>query len=127
MTALLTLLGMFIPVAIAETLDDAGSGAPGVSQMWQMICNVMPCSVNGGNLVTVFAGKIINFIFPLTSVVAVIMVIYAGINIVISNGSDEKVTEAKKIMTVAGVGVVLSILTTAILNFVVDYLGIVLS
>ncbi len=120
-------IGMFVSRAFAETLDKAGAGANGVDAMWASICSVMPCSVPTGNLVTYLSLRIINFIFPFISVVAVILIIYSGILIITSNGSEDKVSEGKKIIMYAGVGLVLSLLTTAILNFFVGWITVLLS
>ena len=126
MNTLSLILGWLVPIASAKTLETAGQGGVGIDAMWSSICSVLPCSVQGPDLVSFFGAKIVRFIFPMVSVVAVIMVIYAGIKIVTSDGSDDKVSEAKKIIMYAVGGVILSMLATAILNFVIGYLGIAL-
>lgn len=126
----LALIGRFIPAASAQTLKNAGQGGAGVSDMWDQICDVIPCITSygdgGTSLIDMLSSAVIRFIFPLTSVVAVIMVIYAGITIIISDGSDDKIGEAKKIITYAAGGVILSLLTTGIISFVKFYLSNVL-
>ncbi|UPA22223.1 hypothetical protein K8942_04165 [Candidatus Peribacteria bacterium] len=129
MSLLATIIGNIIPSASARTLEEAGAGNAGVRAMWNQICAAIPCvaSSSGDNLIEALVSAIIAFIFPLTSVIAVCMVIYAGIQIVISNGSEDKVGEAKKIMMYAAAGVILSLMTSAIMSFAVYYLGIILS
>ncbi len=124
MRFLLVLIGLLPSVAHAQTLRNAGGG-PGVSSMWNQICNTLPCVANGG-LLNAFANAVINFLFPLVSAVAVCLVIYAGILIVTSNGSEDKIGEAKKIIMYACAGVVLALMTDAIIGFVAYYLGVVL-
>lgn len=132
---LLQCIGFFLPVAHAQTLRTAGSTNPAVSAMWTHICTVLPCSTastgptgsnEGSSLIVAFTSAVVNFVFPLVSVVAVIMVVYAGIRIVTSDGDESKVSEAKKIIMYAAAGVILSIMTTAIVSFVTTYLGLIL-
>lgn len=130
MTFLFSLLGHLIPSASAQTLRNAGAGGAGVSDMWANICGILPCitgtAPGGSGLIDTLALAVIRFIFPLTSVVAVIMVMYAGIKIVTSDGSDDKISEAKKTIMYAVAGVILSLMATAIITFVRYYLSMVL-
>ncbi len=123
--------GAFIPTAFADTLETAGNGGAGVSAMWAQICAVLPCVSTGGaggrGLVTALANAAITFIFPLIAVVAVCMVMYAGILIVTSNGSEDKISEAKKVILYASAGVILSLLTSAVVGYLTYYLNIILS
>ncbi len=131
MSFLLTIAGFFLPVALADTLSEAGAGGSGVAAMWSQICSTLPCistgGVGGSGLIFAVATAIINFVFPLVSVIAVCLVMYAGILIVTSNGAEDKVSEAKKIILYAVLGVALSLLTSAVMNFLVYYLGIILA
>ncbi len=123
------LIGSFIPSAHAQTLANAGQGGPGVSTMWGHICSILPCvtsSGGGSTLIMALSNSVITFIFPVTIVVAVIMVVYAGIRIIMSDGAEDKVSEAKKIILYAALGVILSIMTSAIVAFVTTYLGYIL-
>ncbi len=125
------LAGLLTQTASAQTLSEAGAGGPGVSAMWSMICSTLPCvstaGMGGRGLIFAVATAIIDFVFPLISVIAVCLVMYAGILIVTSNGAEEKVSEAKKIILYAVLGVALSLLTTAVMSFLVYYLGIILT
>lgn len=125
MSFLSAILGFLTPLAHAAGAQTVGDGNAGVKGMWALICSALPCSVASDPISTTnfFGAKAVRFLFPLVSIVAVIMVIYAGIKIVTSDGSDEKVGEAKKIIMVALAGVVLSVLATTILTFVMSYLG----
>ena len=128
MSLFLFLIGSFLPVAHA-TLSGAGQGGPGVSTMWSHICGILPCVTGlggGSTLIDALSNSVISFVFPLISIVAVIMVIYAGIRIIMSDGDESKVSEAKKIIMYAAAGVILSIMTTAIITFVKTYLGLIL-
>lgn len=131
MSLLPFIAGFLIPSADAQTLREAGSGGPGVNAMWNAICATLPCISTGGmggsGLIDALAMAIINFVFPLISIAAVCLVMYAGILIVTSNGSEDKVSEAKKIILYAVVGVALSLMTSAIMAFLVYYLNTILA
>ena len=116
---LLLLLSGFLPsVAFADsTVGKVGSSGNGISAMWSQICSVLPCSVAGNDLLSHLAGRIIAFVFPLVSGIAVIMVIYAGLRIIFSGGKDEAVTEAKKIILYAALGVIFSLLASSAILF----------
>ena len=63
--------------------------------------------------------KIINFLLFFVGVVSVIMIIYGGIQYTTSAGDSGKVTNAKNTILYAIVGLIVSILAYAIVNFVV--------
>lgn len=116
MALLLSLLHWLVPTVQAVTLENAGSWTtfgrpnPGIQTMWMKICTILPfCSV-GAAAPAFFALKIIQFVFYAIGVVAVGMLIYAGIKLIISQGSDEALTEAKKITSYALGGIVLAII-----------------
>jgi hypothetical protein len=118
MMHLLALIG--IPHALAQTLNGAGQGGAGVSDMWATICGVLPCTVGGTGgvgLVSYFSNRVIMFIWTLIGPTAVGMVIYAGIKVIMSEGKDEGREEAKKIIIYAAVGVILALISTAAIDF----------
>lgn len=112
----LSLLTGIIPVASAQALKGAGKGGAGISDMWDQICETIPCSISGG-LVGFFTSRIVAFIWPLIGGVAVCLVIYAGIRIIFSQGKEDGISEAKKIITYAVAGVILAILASTIFGF----------
>jgi len=62
--------------------------------------------------------KVINFLLFFVGVVSVIMIIYGGIQYTTSAGDSGKVTSAKNTILYAIVGLIVSILAYAIVNFV---------
>ena len=60
--------------------------------------------------------RMVNFFLTFLGIVAVIMVIYGGITYVISAGNDEAVGNAKKIIMYALVGIVIILLSFAVVN-----------
>lgn len=63
--------------------------------------------------------KIINGMLFLVGVLSVVMIIYGGIQFVLSVGNSTKVTNARNTILYAVVGLIVSIMAYAIVNFVV--------
>lgn len=126
MLSLLFLFGRLIPVAHAVVLENAGSWTatgqpnPGVMMMWVRICSVLPfCSV-GPAAPAFFITKLIHFVFLAIGGVAVLVILYAGIKLVVSQGSDEALGEAKTILLYAVGGIVLSLLGNALMDYIAN-------
>ena len=68
-------------------------------------------------------GTIINVLLFIVGIISVIMLIYGGIKYSTSAGDTAKVTSAKNTIMYAIVGLVVSILAYAIVNFVVGNLN----
>lgn len=130
MNILSSLIGLLVPTAFAQGATKQLSGGEGVAQMWSMICGVLPCSVNGtsgSGLIAYFAGRITLFVAALIGIVSVILVIYAGIKMIMSQGNDEGMTQGKTILKTVAVGLLLFVLSAAIVNFVIFFLSNALS
>lgn len=118
MLRLLSLFGLLTPaVAIAQ---QGPGGGPGVQSMWATICSTLPFCNLGTGAPAFFAQRALNLIFPLIAISAVVLIIYAGIKIIVANGSDDGVSSAKEILKYALGGLILSILATAIISFVMN-------
>jgi len=63
--------------------------------------------------------KITNLIFGVASIVAIFFVVQNGWSMAASAGSEEKVTQAKKGLTWAAIGLLLIILSYSIIRFVI--------
>lgn len=59
----------------------------------------------------------INFIFALAGIVAVLFIIWSGVRFIISRGDEIQVGKAKKTMTYAIAGLLIIILSFAVVNF----------
>jgi hypothetical protein len=108
------LLGKLIETAYAEQLDNWGSANGGVQAMWAQIRATL---YTRQDPVQSLMASTILFIFPLIGVAAVIIIIYAGIRIVSSQGKEDVVSEAKNMIFYACIGVILSIMATAIVGY----------
>ena len=63
---------------------------------------------------------IINIFIAVMGVIAVIMIIYGGISLVLSLGNAEKVRKAKNIIIYSAIGLLVVLISFAIINFVLD-------
>lgn len=67
--------------------------------------------------------KIVNILLFLIGALSVVMLIYGGIQYVLSTGDSGKVTNAKNTILYAVVGLIVAILSYAIVNFVLTSLN----
>lgn len=123
MRILALLIGLFLPAVAFAELESVGGG-PGVGGMWGAICSTLPFCGMGAGGVEHFASIIIDAVLSIIAAAAVIVIIYAGIKLIVSQGNDEAIGEAKKITLYALGGLVLALLAMAIKNYVVDTLSV---
>ena len=64
--------------------------------------------------------QITNTVLYAVGIISVIMLIYGGLRYVISGGDSKKVTDAKNTILYAIIGLIISILAFAIVNFVIN-------
>ena len=69
-----------------------------------------------------FIGNIIKTMFFIVGVLAVIVIIFAGVTFVMSAGNSQTIQKAKTTIIYAVIGLIVSILSYAIVNFVVSSL-----
>lgn len=62
--------------------------------------------------------NVINLVYLWVGIIAVAVIIYGGITYIMSAGSPEKVSQAKKIIFYALIGLVITLLAFAITNFI---------
>ena len=62
--------------------------------------------------------KIVNYFLTFLGIVAVLMIIYGGITYVTAGGAQDKVDSAKKVIMYALVGIIIILLSFAIVNTV---------
>ena len=75
----------------------------------------MPAELIGDNGVF---GRITNVILLIVGIVSVVMLIYGGLRYILSGGDSKKVTDAKNTILYAIIGLIISLLAYAIVNFV---------
>ena len=64
--------------------------------------------------------QITNTVLYAVGIISVIMLIYGGLRYVLSGGDSKKVTDAKNTILYAIIGLIISILAFAIVNFVIN-------
>lgn len=64
--------------------------------------------------------QITNTVLYIVGIISVVMLIYGGLRYVISGGDSKKVTDAKNTILYAIIGLIVSILAFAIVNFVIN-------
>jgi hypothetical protein len=67
--------------------------------------------------------RITNIILYIVGIIAVIMIIWGGIRYITSGGDQKKVTDAKNTVLYSVLGLVIAILSYAIVNFVLNTVG----
>ena len=77
----------------------------------------MPTELNGDN--GVFS-RITNTVLLIVGLISVIMLVYGGLRYILSGGDSKKVTDAKNTVLYAIIGLIISLLAYAIVNFVLN-------
>ena len=67
--------------------------------------------------------RIANTVLFAVGIISVIMLIYGGLRYVVSGGDSKKVTDAKNTIMYAIIGLIIAILSYAIVNFVINAVG----
>lgn len=116
------------PAAMAQVIPTTGGsgGNPGnaINNIGSQVQTVgSNTGLGGSNNLGVLVGRLINSALGLLGIVLVVIVIYAGFLWMTAQGNDEKVKQAKKMITNAVVGLVLIFAAYAITTFVVNALG----
>ena len=115
--SLLDLIGL-IPTVEAASLQNLGSSNPGVSSMWSSICSTLPfCGLSAATLPGFIATRVIMIVQSIITSVAIIMIIWASVQLSTSQLDDSKIEEAKKIIMYALIGIVLSMIASTFLQY----------
>ena len=77
----------------------------------------MPTELIGDN--GVFS-RITNTVLLIVGLISVIMLVYGGLRYILSGGDSKKVTDAKNTVLYAIIGLIISLLAFAIVNFVLN-------
>lgn len=118
-----SIVGLLVPLASAQG-GGGGSGfasqGPGVSQMWGMICSTLPfCNVGEGAAALV-GERGTAILAPLIIGGAVCAGVWAGIQLMRSQGSSDGIEKAKTTVLHAVLGTVLLLITVSIFRLVVQ-------
>lgn len=115
------ILQIFIGIATVLTLSAGKTMALTVQEGAEAArADGMPTELVGPN--GTFT-NITNTILYAVGIISVIMLVWGGIRYIISGGDSKKVTDAKNTVLYAIIGLVISVLAYAIVNFVLNTLG----
>ena len=114
LTQTLTGLGALICLSTSRTLASAISIQEGADAAR---AEGMPTELIGDN--GVFS-RITNTILLIVGLISVIMLVYGGLRYILSGGDSKKVTDAKNTVLYAIIGLIISLLAFAIVNFVLN-------
>ena len=73
----------------------------------------------GSESLTSIVGTVINTMLFIVGILSVIMIIYAGIRFITASGNAQQVSTAKNILIYSVVGLVISIIAYAVVNWVI--------
>lgn len=128
MKIILSVISLFIPTAHAFLREAFLSTAgPGVSGMFNTICSggifCVFGSSSGMTTVVNLARMVTRMVASVVGGLAVAVIVYAGIRMMAARGSDEGITEARKIAVWALVGLALAMLAPAIVDFAIGFIS----
>ena len=116
------ILQIFIGVATVLTLSAGKTMALSVQEGAEAArADGMPTELVGPN--GTFT-NITNTILYVVGIISVVMLIWGGIRYIISGGDNKKVTDAKNTVLYAIIGLIISVLAYAIVNFVLNTIGV---
>ncbi|MBI5728242.1 MAG: Ig-like domain-containing protein [Candidatus Magasanikbacteria bacterium] len=107
-------LGSVSPVR-AEAVADSNDtfGLQPVGQVSQL----------GADDIRVILAKIVRMILAFLGIIAVVLIIYAGWLIMTSEGSEDKITEGRRVLTNAVIGLLIILSAVAIVQFILNALS----
>lgn len=114
LAVLLGVVGVVLPATNAsavEVFKQCGSGAAS---------NTAVCKASGSDDLGKMVKIIVNTILVVIGMVAVIMIVVGGVRYTTSNGDSSAIKNAKDTILYACVGLVVAIMSFAIVNFVVS-------
>lgn len=114
LTQTLTGLGALLCLSTSRVLASALSVQEGADAAR---AEGMPTELIGDN--GVFS-RLTNTILLIVGLISVIMLVYGGLRYILSGGDSKKVTDAKNTILYAIIGLIISLLAFAIVNFVLN-------
>lgn len=116
--AILVLAVFLVPSVLAYTCPEGSIRGGGAEVTRAAECNIESGDGSASLMSTI--GMIINVVLGLTGLLASIVIIYGGIQYTTSTGDPNKVKKAKDTITYGIIGLVVSLLAFAIVNFVIQ-------
>ena len=124
MKKLFLIVALFAGRAKAAGIEAVGGGSnPSINQMWNDATSMLPYRGLGGQGVQLVVGLIVNTVTWFIGVSAVIIILVAALYMVTGAGNEEKIGKGKKLILYAAVGLILAVLTNAIINYVAGFVA----
>ena len=94
-----------------------------VSGMWIDVCTILPYCGQGASGIAIVTGIFVKATLWIIGSGAVVIILLAAIRIVTSNGNDEVITKAKKMILYAALGLLFAILASVIVNTIFAFVA----
>ena len=120
---LLRLLAGTVSRAHASSLEQLGTGAPGIDAMWADLKSIFPHTDYGSGGLLFVVMMFTNLILRFIGGVAVLTIVYGGIRMIMTVADENAHSEAKKIVMYACLGLVLTIGADGIVMYVLYLVG----
>ena len=104
----------------AFTDDEEGGGGGGSAATGKAKTGVDNVNPGAATQLEPMIQTILNVVFGVVGIVAVIMIIIGGVNYTMSQGDTQKIQKAKNTIMYGIIGLVVTLLAFAIVNFVLD-------
>ncbi len=117
---LLTVAAASVPAVVLADIDQIGSNAPGISQMWSDIKCAFPHTDLGAQGFTFVLARMVDIILRFIGGGAVLMIIYGGIRMMMTVADENSHSEAKKVVLYACLGLILAIMADAIVLYTIS-------
>ena len=113
-------LSSFVGRAEAASIEQLGSGSPGIDAMWSQLKQTFPHTDLGSGGLNFIILMLTNIILRFIAGIAVLMIVYAGIRMIMTVADENAHSEAKKIVLYACLGLILTIGADAIVMYVLS-------
>ena len=120
MSALFILIGLTVSRAYATSIEQLGSGSPGIDQMWGQLKSIFPHTDLGSGGLAFLLLLLTNLILRFIGGAAVLMIVYGGIRMTMTVLDENAHSEAKKVVMFAVIGLILTIGADAIVLYVMS-------
>lgn len=115
---------LFFALSLQSSADGLIPNASGSSQCTESGRSATECGDYEINDFIILALKISQWIFGIVGSLTLIMFIYGGFTFLVSAGSSDKVSQAKKIIVAAVIGLIIVFASWLIINFVFKAMGL---
>ncbi len=116
--AFLSFAAGFLPTAHAAVIEQIGTDAPGIGEMWADILSIFPHTQYGPGGFAFLIAQVAAIILHFIGGIAILVVVYAGIRMMMTVGDEGAFEESKKTLMHAAIGLILILGTDAIISYV---------